>query len=244
MLNPEDRLRSAPLIAVVDDAALARAMIERWAQPADHAYAAARRRGADTLCALAALRALLCVATGQTGWQVERAPHGKPSVRDAQGEAGPAISLAHSRGLVAVAVCAAGAVGIDVERPRKRDFSALAEQAFGPREITEIAAAGGGAFYRIWTLREAMAKATGAGLALALNRHDLAEAVRSDISECRHRAGQDWALFHTASVPGGDLAVAWLGGGGAEIPVFAQLGDVRMGPCGGPLTPPQHCPPA
>jgi 4'-phosphopantetheinyl transferase len=208
---------------VVDAGELSDALVARWAVPADHAYAARRRRGEASLRALAALRGLLFVVTGEDGWRVVRTPLGKPCVVNAAGQSGPAISLSHSRGLAAVAVARAEAVGIDVERHRARDAAALAAQAFGPAERAEVAAGGLGAFYRIWTLREAMAKATGDGLALAANRFDLAEDVASGGVVLRDRAMRRWQLFHTQPDPDNGLAVAWIGGDATAPPCRIDL---------------------
>ncbi|HVI88996.1 MAG TPA: 4'-phosphopantetheinyl transferase superfamily protein [Dongiaceae bacterium] len=109
----------------------------------------------------------------------------------------PGISLSHSGGWIA---CAArvgptrdgrdhrpvtispnsdvpprsnNVIGLDLERAKMgRDHLALAEAAFGPGEIAAVRAGGSTAFYRIWTLREAWSKATGAGFAGLTDRLD------------------------------------------------------------------------
>jgi 4'-phosphopantetheinyl transferase len=87
----------------------------------------------------------------------------------------PSFSLAHSRGLVACAIAPAGAIGIDVE-----EVSACAR----PVEIAsrffsedEAAALKSGStaerksrFCELWVLKEALLKATGAGLACPLDQ--------------------------------------------------------------------------
>ena len=182
-------------------------LVDRWATDADRAYAAERRSG-STLLALAALRSLLFSVTRQSGWIVHRTAQGKPSVTAPDGSDGPAVSLSHSSGLIAVAAIRAGCVGIDVEWHRSRDFAALEDQAFGPAERREVAAGGAEAFYRIWTLREAMAKATGDGLAMVLNRLDLANGVLDDHVRIIDRAGKGWRLAHVRAAPGYSLGIA------------------------------------
>ena len=83
--------------------------------------------------------------------------------------------------------------------------AALAALAFGPAEQTEAAAAEG--FYRIWTLREAMAKATGEGLMLAANRCDLIGGDGSVSQRRIERVGRVWHLVH-ARIGEHSLAVA------------------------------------
>jgi 4'-phosphopantetheinyl transferase len=83
------------------------------------------------------------------------------------------ISIAHTGNLVAADASAIGPVGIDVEhRDPARDLTRLALAAFGPAECQAVASHGVSAFYRIWTLREAISKATGDGMALVTDRID------------------------------------------------------------------------
>jgi 4'-phosphopantetheinyl transferase len=213
MVNPEPTDAGDFHIACIRDA-VAAALVSRWATGADRAHAAVRRRPEASLQALAALRALLFATTGRADWIVVRAASGKPSVVAADGRDGPSVSLSHSHGRIAVAVAWSVQIGIDVERHRPRDFVALADQAFGPVEQREVAAEGLGAFYRIWTLREAMAKATGDGLTLVLNRHDLADGVGGDQAVERDL----WTLLHLRPEPGYSLGLAWFGGRSGMVP--------------------------
>jgi 4'-phosphopantetheinyl transferase len=64
------------------------------------------------------------------------------------------------------------AVGIDIERHASRDVLGLVQTWFGPNEIAVVEAAGPEAFYRIWTAREALAKALGSGLSGAMKTGD------------------------------------------------------------------------
>jgi hypothetical protein len=118
------------------------------------------------------MRALLYSVTKRGDWVFTPGPRGKPLAILADGTPGPHISLSHTPGLVACALSPAHPVGIDVERHRPRDFAALAAYAFGPRERAFVAAGGMATFYKIWTLREALAKATGEGLAAAADGCD------------------------------------------------------------------------
>jgi 4'-phosphopantetheinyl transferase len=87
--------------------------------------------------------------------------HGKPVLRG-----GPGFSLTHAGGLVGVAVHPQGPVGLDVEEERElTDLPALARHACSPAET----ATDPGSFFVLWTRKEALLKATGAGLTSPMN---------------------------------------------------------------------------
>jgi 4'-phosphopantetheinyl transferase len=195
-------------IAVISDPVEASALIERWITSQDRADVRPGRGAGSSLLARAALRALLARNTGREDWRIVRGTFGKPFAIASSGEPGPEVSLSHSGGTVVVAMARVGALGIDIEQHRPRDFSALAAQAFGPEEQAEVAAHGEDAFYRIWTSREAMSKATGEGLALAANGRDLVAGGASGAYRRIEREGRVWDLTHARIEPGYSVAVA------------------------------------
>jgi phosphopantetheinyl transferase len=72
-------------------------------------------------------------------------------------------------------------VGIDIERRNPaRDIKGLAQAAFGPTEAAFVGIEGHSAFYRIWTIREAISKATGDGMALVMDRVDRVPLAAAD----------------------------------------------------------------
>jgi 4'-phosphopantetheinyl transferase len=86
-----------------------------------------------------------------------------------------AVSLSHSGDVVICGLAPSGLLGVDVERVRPRkQWDGLAEFALHPserRRLDELPdAARWRGFYRLWTLKEALAKALGVGLALPFNR--------------------------------------------------------------------------
>jgi phosphopantetheinyl transferase len=88
-------------------------------------------------------------------------------------------------------------IGVDLEELRSgRDWPAMAETAFGPREAQRVAADGMPGFYRLWTLREAMAKATGAGWAAVTDRQDRADAGPDTGAWSASHDGSVWSLWH------------------------------------------------
>ncbi|HEY5830087.1 MAG TPA: phosphopantetheinyl transferase, partial [Hyphomicrobiaceae bacterium] len=134
-------------------------------------------RGADAherrhrLAAYMALRILLERACGPAirGRKLLRGPSGKPHL----GPDAPGFSLAHIDGLALIAMAPVGAVGVDLERPRRLHVSS--------RRRDEILAVGVGlggplgtrtshdpheeeALLRAWCRLEAFAKAHGGGI--------------------------------------------------------------------------------
>lgn len=92
---------------------------------------------------------------------------GRPELDDGRGLR---FSLSHTRRLVACAVAAGDAVGLDVEADDPaRPVDDLARSFFTPAEADLVAVGGGDAFLRLWTLKEAFVKATGEGLARPLD---------------------------------------------------------------------------
>lgn len=122
---------------------------------------------------------------------------GRPYLATNSGHRLPFISLSHSRGWVACAATEIGPIGIDIERPRPgRDHGGISAVAFGPLEQARVTAAGAGAFYRIWTLREAIAKACGQGLALATDGRDRVHDGPDEGEWATTLDGTGWALSH------------------------------------------------
>jgi 4'-phosphopantetheinyl transferase len=103
--------------------------------------------------------------------QFEYGPNGKPTLT----ESGLFFNLAHSEDLALIAVTRLGPIGVDVEKIRPMaDADALVARFFSPRETalfqTLPAAQKNGAFFNLWTRKEAWLKATGEGIAHSLNR--------------------------------------------------------------------------
>jgi 4'-phosphopantetheinyl transferase len=192
------------LLIIAEDSVQAKRILSRWSRPNDAgsdtaAVAIQRRRQLGR----AVLRKLLVevahFAPLRCRFQVE--PEGRPFIKASNRRRPTSISLSHSGGWLAGALSTDTVIGIDIEHHRPdRDFAALASAAFGPQE--RRLAEGGGAteFYRIWTLREAMAKARGVGF-------DLVSDGRDHVTPNAVEAS-DWYLYHSEPVPGLSLAVA------------------------------------
>lgn len=204
---------------------LADDLIARWATSADRAHAANRKgRVAQyhSLLARAGVRALLFSDTGQNDWQLCADPLGKLSAFDAKGHTGPAICLSHTRGIVACGLTRIGPLGIDVERQRPRAFDAIAGWGFGEKERSAVSARQAAAFYRIWTLREAIGKATGEGLALVTDGRDRTEGPDEGIWQTWIE-NRNWLLVHYRIDDTVSLAAATLLGNSEPVDVASAI---------------------
>lgn len=129
--------------------------------------------------------------------------HGKPRLVGG----GPAFSLTHAGDLVGVAVHD-GPVGVDVERVRPlSDLAAMAAHACSPAETAEATAGGPESFFRLWTRKEAVLKATGDGLSTAMSDLTVGPA---GVTHWPAAPGPIW-LTDLSPAPGHPAAVAGLG---------------------------------
>lgn len=141
----------------------------------ERARATRFRRREDAWCHVAGRGLLRRLAGGLLGLdpvdvRLVTGEHGKPYLPD---QPGLHVNLAHSGGLVAVAVTHLGPVGVDVEEvvPDRATLD-IAARFFAPEEEAALAAleAGAqvGAFFETWTRKEAFLKATGLGISRGL----------------------------------------------------------------------------
>jgi len=97
-------------------------------------------------------------------------------LRAASSDRSSARSLSHSHGYAALALASpATAVGVDVEWLAPREFAGMADVGYSPAEAALIASLAGpgqrcAAFYELWTLKEACAKALGLSLVDSLRQ--------------------------------------------------------------------------
>ncbi len=122
------------------------------------------------IVARAALRILLgrALEIAPTAVRFALDAHGKPALDPA---CALRFNVSHSGDLALIAVASGFDVGVDVEAHRRADdLAPLAASILGPEDLERWRAAaaveGAAAFYRIWTCKEAVAKAIGRGLAL------------------------------------------------------------------------------
>lgn len=85
------------------------------------------------------------------------------------------FSLSHSQDQALLAVSEGLEIGADLERVRSVDHLGLARRYFHPHEVAAIERDSDpqAAFFRIWTLKEAVVKALGTGLSLPLDEFEV-----------------------------------------------------------------------
>ena len=158
--------------------------------------------------ARATLRALLGRYLGAKGDELRfaQAAQGKPSLPGC----GLHFNVSHTAGLALIAVTREGEVGVDVEYVRAFNHDAFAERYFTPGETASLLAVPEGqrteVFFHAWTRKEAFLKATGEGLALGLERIEVAlvpwEPARLVLLDgCPQRASE-WSLSHLSPAEG------------------------------------------
>ena len=132
-----------------------------------------------------ALRQLLCCRLGCLNEQLTFAaqPQGKPFAI-VNGTAHPvAFNVSHSGQHGLIALAEGGSLGVDVEeRSQRVDREGIAAQVFAPEEQNALSRAPEDrhlfTFYRFWTMREAVSKALGCGLAVGPEAFILPQAIR------------------------------------------------------------------
>jgi 4'-phosphopantetheinyl transferase len=126
-------------------------------------------------CAHLLLRRCLEQITGRPDWSFADGPYGKPVLATPLGSPALTFNISHTRGWVTCALARGHEVGVDVETEGANiDHAGLAERNFsvGERRILEGRTAADlvATFFAIWTMKEAVIKATGLGLQMPLDR--------------------------------------------------------------------------
>jgi len=193
-------------VLVREGSAAAREAMRHWSRPCDVADSGRAR----SLLARALLRWLLAEMTGTPfGWRFDAETSGRPIVHRKGAGFLPSIAISHSGGWVACGLARCGQIGIDIEVYRPgRNIMGIAGLAFGAAERQEVERDGEAAFYRIWTSREALAKARGRGLAEAADGIDRVEGSSADCVQLRRIGGEAWWLAHVTPLAGLSLALA------------------------------------
>ncbi|ARS66237.1 4'-phosphopantetheinyl transferase superfamily protein [Sinorhizobium meliloti] len=155
--------------------------------------------------------------------------YGKPEL-DLDFEHGIHFSLSHTRGMAVCAICRRHPIGVDVEAiNRSVDIEMLAEQYFAAWEHALIVEAPSQhraeIFFRLWTLKEAMLKAVGIGLAAAPLREFAftLEPVTSKMQLARVEAALEWQVCEYSPTAVHRLALAVRRSAAQPVKVISQL---------------------
>ena len=125
------------------------------------------------------------------------------------------FNVSHSHELALIAVTRSGELGVDIERVRPlRDMRGLAQRFFAASEYQGLERLGPeareAAFFRLWTRKEALLKATGKGLSFPLR--DVVVSLEPGEAACVLRFGTEpaagWSLFHLEPDVGYTAALA------------------------------------
>jgi 4'-phosphopantetheinyl transferase len=136
------------------------------------------------------------------GRAVARDAHGKPQVVAVAGGPELHFNLSHSGEWALIAVCEDSPVGVDIERPRVfRNPLGLAQRLCSARELEHVRGGEDQAgLLRLWVRKEAVAKADGGGLLMALGELDVLDPI----------VRGEWMVQDLdAPAPGYVAAVAW-----------------------------------
>jgi 4'-phosphopantetheinyl transferase len=153
-------------------------------------------------------------------WRFATGEHGKPRVAREFESLGLHFNLAHTSGLVVMAV-ARRELGVDTEElSRRLPAPGVIEQYLAPRERAGLAALDdarrASRFYAIWSLKEAWIKATGEGLGAELR----AVSFEPD-AHAFSMSGDDarrWGFWQGTPSPGHVVSLA-MPGAAAEVAV-------------------------
>ncbi|HKY02948.1 MAG TPA: 4'-phosphopantetheinyl transferase superfamily protein [Burkholderiales bacterium] len=146
------------------------------------------------------------------GWRVEAPETGRPFLETEDSSPPPTFSISHCKGHVACALAPMGPIGVDVEciGTRKRDVASLSAAVLHPIEQERLAASNAvdreRLFLRFWTLKEALAKALGLGLAIPMR--ELAIVDDRLVHAPTEIESPDWR-FHSLEKDALWVALAW-----------------------------------
>ena len=134
--------------------------------------------------AVPALRSLLCARLGCRNADLSfgASKFGKPFARVGGVAVSVAFNVSHSGRHGLIALAREGRIGVDVEeRMAKRDLDGFIRLLFAPGEREALEAAGGSRkvdlFYSLWTMKEALIKAVGAGLSMDTAKFEIPPAM-------------------------------------------------------------------
>jgi 4'-phosphopantetheinyl transferase len=176
---------------------------------------------------------MLCKAAGGApqDWTFTAEPCGKPFVAGGQG---PHFNLSHCDGLVACALSSDVPLGVDVEPVDRRAPLDVAEYYFAPDErawlfgLPEAERPRG--FFRLWTMKEALIKATGKGVSQGLHAFAISfDPLRVTFPGPARAEPGKWRFVQETIGEGHLLGLAWRGPKAAVTLRAVRLEDMAGG---------------
>lgn len=185
-----------------------------------------RERYTIAHCAVRRLLSLYA-DTPPGSWVFRRGKRGRPRIA---GDSRLRFSLSYGDDLIAIAITRDVGLGIDIVSTRRRvDAMQIAEHAFAPNEIAELRSMGAesarGRFFDYWALKEAYAKATGAGFWEKPRRYAFSFPGQSAIA-FRHDGNEDrgqWQFMLALAPRDHRLAVAVRTGAGRPRNIVSRI---------------------
>mgnify|MGYP006277301845 CR=1 FL=1 len=173
-------------------------------------------------------------------WTFRNNAYGRPELcPDRHGPAAPRFNISHTHGRVAVAltldhVPAGLDVGVDVENvARTADVLALARRFLSGQEADWLeslpATEHHTQFLRLWTLKEAVAKAVGMGLSLNFQSfHCRFDPLSVTFDQAERGRPEHWSLYNEWIAPGHWVSMAVRHPAETRIVWVIERGDVNI----------------
>lgn len=163
-----------------------------------------------------ALRVILAHYTGRppADLEITIGPHQKPELAATPGGPVWPFSLAHTRGMILIAVSGGGPIGVDVELRRRRlhNFEGLIRRILTPAECAQVQSCPPARrrerLLHYWTAKEACLKAIGTGLARAPKTLQINFLNKAEAACCSGPGADVWRLSYFSPAPGFLAAIA------------------------------------
>jgi 4'-phosphopantetheinyl transferase len=142
-----------------------------------------------------------------------RTEYGKPYLYLPGGDAGLEFNLSHSGDAVLIAITRGVPVGVDVEQVKPLpDLDQVASNYFSAAEQVDLFSLTGStrvdAFYRCWTRKEALIKASGEGLSMPLDSFQVSLLPGAPPELVQSANSSTWMLLNIEPAPGYAAAAA------------------------------------
>lgn len=148
-------------------------------------------------------------------WSIEIAAQGKPYIHNPLNE--PLhFSISHTKGLLAIAFCQHPYIGLDIENQcRKTKVMDIATHFFSSHEVAYLknmidSEQQTETFFKIWTLKESLIKATGKGISVGLDKFSMLPTtpLSLEFHQPSLAESQCWQLWQEKPTPHHQMAVA------------------------------------